>query len=55
MELIRNFIPSENADKFTDLPMGEQVAQLRALAASKVAEQLDPIQQVQRELLNGIA
>jgi hypothetical protein len=55
MELIRGYLPTEEAPRFVDLPMGEQVAQLRALAASKVAEQLDPIQQVQRELLNGIA
>jgi hypothetical protein len=55
MELIRTYLPTEEAPRFVDLPMGEQVAQLRALAASKVAEQLDPIQQVQRELLNGIA
>jgi hypothetical protein len=55
MELIRSYLPTDEAPRFVDLPMGEQVAQLRALSASKVAEQLDPIQQVQRELLNGIA
>jgi hypothetical protein len=55
MELIRGYLPTEEAPRFVDLDMSEQVAQLRALAASKVAEQLDPIQQVQRELLNGIA
>jgi hypothetical protein len=55
MELIRNYIPTEDAPRFTDLPLQEQVIQLRNIAAGKVREQLDPIQQAQRDLLNGIA
>lgn len=55
MELIRNYIPTEDAPQFTDLPLQEQVIQLRNIAAGKVREQLDPIQQAQRDLLNGIA
>lgn len=55
MELIRNYIPTEEAPQFTDLPLQEQVIQLRNIAAGKVREQLDPIQQAQRDLLNGIA
>ena len=55
MELIRNYIPTEDAPKFTDLPLQEQVVALRNIAAEKVRVQLDPIQQAQRDLLNGIA
>jgi hypothetical protein len=55
MELIRNYIPTEEAPRFTDLPQQEQVVALRNIAASKVREQLDPIQTAQRDLLNGIA
>ncbi len=55
MELIRNYIPTEEAPRFIDLPFNEQVSALRLIAAEKVREQLDPIQQAQRELLNGIA
>jgi hypothetical protein len=55
MELIRNYIPTEEAPRFTDLPQQEQVVALRNIAASKVREQLDPIQSAQRDLLNGIA
>jgi hypothetical protein len=54
MELIRNFIPTENAQRFIDLPMGEQVAALNRLASERVAVKLDPIQQAQQDLLNGI-
>jgi hypothetical protein len=54
MELIREFIPTGDAQKFTDLPMNEQVIALRNLAAAKIAETLDPIQQAQQDLLNGI-
>jgi hypothetical protein len=54
MELIREYIPTGDAQKFTDLPMNEQVIALRNLAAAKIAETLDPIQQAQQDLLNGI-
>jgi hypothetical protein len=54
MELIRNFIPTETAQKFIDLPMSEQVAALNRLASDRVAVKLDPIQQAQQDLLNGI-
>ena len=37
------------------LPLQEQVVALRNIAAEKVRVQLDPIQQAQRDLLNGIA
>jgi hypothetical protein len=54
MELIRDFIPSEGAQRFLDLPMSEQITALRAKAAEKIAVTLDPIQQAQQTLLNGI-
>jgi hypothetical protein len=54
MELIRNHIPTEDAQRFIDLPMAEQIAALNRLASDKIAVQLDPIQQAQQELLNGI-
>jgi hypothetical protein len=54
MELIRDFIPTEGAARFLDLPMSEQITQLRAKAAEKIAVTLDPIQQAQQTLLNGI-
>jgi hypothetical protein len=54
MELIRNHIPTEDAARFIDLPFQDQVIALRRIAAEKVREQLDPIQQAQQELLNGI-
>jgi hypothetical protein len=54
MELIRNFIPTEDAQRFIDLPMGEQVAALNRLSSERVAVKLDPIQQAQQDLLNGI-
>jgi hypothetical protein len=54
MELIRDFIPSEGAERFLDQPMSDQIAQLRAKAAEKIAVVLDPIQQAQQTLLNGI-
>jgi hypothetical protein len=54
MELIRDFIPTEGAERFLDLPMSEQITQLRAKAAEKIAVTLDPIQQAQQTLLNGI-
>jgi len=54
MELIRDFIPTEGAERFLDLPMSEQIAALRAKAAEKIAVTLDPIQQAQQTLLNGI-
>jgi hypothetical protein len=54
MELIRNFIPTAEAERFIDLPMSEQVAALNRLASERVAVKLDPIQQAQQDLLNGI-
>ncbi len=54
MELIRNHIPTEDAQRFIDLPMAEQIAALNRLASDRIAVQLDPIQQAQQELLNGI-
>lgn len=54
MELIRNHIPTEDAARFIDLPMAEQIAALNRLASDRIAVQLDPIQQAQQELLNGI-
>jgi hypothetical protein len=54
MELIRDFIPTEGAERFLDQPMSEQITQLRAKAAEKIAVTLDPIQQAQQTLLNGI-
>jgi hypothetical protein len=54
MELIRDHIATEEATRFLDLPMSEQITQLRAKAAEKIAVTLDPIQQAQQTLLNGI-
>jgi hypothetical protein len=54
MELIRDFIPTEGAERFLDQPMSEQITQLRAKAAEKIAVTLDPIAQAQQTLLNGI-
>ena len=54
MELIRDFIPTEGAERFLDLHMSEQITQLRAKAAEKIAVTLDPIAQAQQTLLNGI-
>ena len=54
MELMRDYIPVEGASRFFDLPMSEQIAQLRAKAAEKIAVTLDPIAQAQQTLLNGI-
>ena len=54
MELMRDYIPTDGAPKFFDLPMSEQIAQLRAKAAEKIATTLDPIAQAQQTLLNGI-
>jgi len=54
MELIRDFIPTEGAQRFLDQPMSDQITQLRAKAAEKIAVTLDPIQQAQQTLLNGI-
>jgi hypothetical protein len=54
MELIRDFIPTEGAQRFLDQAMSDQIAQLRAKAAEKIAVTLDPIAQAQQTLLNGI-
>jgi hypothetical protein len=54
MELIRDFIPTEGAQRFLDQSMSDQIIQLRAKAAEKIAVTLDPIQQAQQTLLNGI-
>lgn len=54
MELIRDFIPVDGAERFLELPMSEQITRLRAKAAEKIAVVLDPIAQAQQTLLNGI-
>ena len=54
MELMRDYIATDEAPKFFDLPMREQIAQLREKAAEKIAVTLDPIAQAQQTLLNGI-
>ena len=54
MELMRDYIPTQEAPTFFDLSMSEQIAQLRAKAAEKIATTLDPIAQAQQTLLNGI-
>lgn len=54
MELIRNHIPTEEAPRFIDLPMSEQITALNRLASDRIGVQLDPIQQAQQDLLNGI-
>lgn len=54
MELMRDYIPTEEAPRFFDLPMNAQIAALRAKAAEKIAVTLDPIAQAQQTLLNGI-
>ena len=54
MELMRDYIPTEEAPTFFDLSMNLQIAALRAKAAEKIAVTLDPIQQAQQTLLNGI-
>jgi hypothetical protein len=55
MELMRDFVPTTDNPTFISLPMSEQVTLLREAAVSKVREVLDPIQQAQQNLLNGIA
>jgi hypothetical protein len=55
MELMRDFVPTADNPTFISLPMSEQVTLLREAAVSKVREVLDPIQQAQQNLLNGIA
>jgi hypothetical protein len=54
MELIRDYIATEEFPTFLSLPMSEKIAQLRAKAAEKIAVTLDPIAQAQQTLLNGI-
>jgi hypothetical protein len=54
MELIRDYIPTEEFPTFLSLPMSEKITQLRAKAAEKIAVTLDPIAQAQQTLLNGI-
>jgi hypothetical protein len=54
MELIRNYVPTIDAPKFIDQSVNDQIIQLQELAVSKVRETLDPIQQAQRELINGL-
>ena len=54
MELIRDYIPTEEFPTFLSLQMSEKIAQLRAKAAEKIAVTLDPIAQAQQTLLNGI-
>jgi len=52
MELIRNHIPTEEAPRFIDLPMSEQITALNRLASDRIGVQLDPIHQAQQDLLN---
>jgi hypothetical protein len=54
MELIRDYIATEEFPTFLSLPMSDKIAQLRAKAAEKIAVTLDPIAQAQQTLLNGI-
>jgi hypothetical protein len=54
MYLIRNHIPTPEAPRFIDLPMNDKVSMLKQLAVSKIAEQLDPIEQIRQDLLNGV-
>jgi hypothetical protein len=54
MELIRDFIPSEGQPSFLALPMSDKIRLLQEKAAEKIRVQLDPIQQAQQTLLNGI-
>jgi hypothetical protein len=54
MELIRDFIPSEGQTSFLALPMSDKIRLLQEKAAEKIRVQLDPIQQAQQTLLNGI-
>lgn len=54
MELIRDYIPVDGAERFLELPMSEQITRLRAKTAEKIAVVLDPIAQAQQTLLNGI-
>jgi hypothetical protein len=55
MELIREYVPRDEASNFYDLPLQEQINLLRDKAVSKVTEQLDPFTQAQRIILNGNA
>jgi hypothetical protein len=54
MELIRDFIPSEGQPSFLALPMSDKIRLLQEKAAEKIRVTLDPIQQAQQTLLNGI-
>ena len=55
MELMREYIPTELNPTFVSLPMQDQINLLKEKAVSKVREVLDPIQQAQQNILNGIA
>ena len=54
MELIRDYIPTAEAPTFLSLPMSDKIRLLQEKAAEKIRVQLDPIQQAQQTLLNGI-
>jgi hypothetical protein len=54
MYLIRNHIATPEAPRFIDLPMNDKVSLLKQLAVSKIVEQLDPIEQIRQDLLNGV-
>jgi hypothetical protein len=54
MELIRDYIPTAEAPSFLSLPMSDKIRLLQEKAAEKIRVQLDPIQQAQQTLLNGI-
>ena len=54
MELIRDYIPTAEAPSFLALPMSDKIRLLQEKAAEKIRVTLDPIQQAQQTLLNGI-
>jgi hypothetical protein len=55
MELMREYVRTEDIPTFYDLPLQDQINLLRDKAVSKVTEQLDPFTQAQRIILNGNA
>jgi hypothetical protein len=54
MELIRNFVPTQDTGQFFDLPLEEQIVALRDLAVSKVVEVRDPLTTAAQNLFNQI-
>jgi hypothetical protein len=55
MELIRNFVPTQDAEQFFELSLEEQIVALRDLAVSKVVEVRDPIAAAAQSLVNGFS